>query len=417
MFVIVIVMVAAWRRGSLSAGWLRGRECTNIEQVEFRVHAFCSTGDDSAWLQMRVPVRRGGKGEEGAGRKSEGWRVLRLESIISGFLAGSHGGAKPAVAPMFTRGLPVYQPNPQSPTRTARGPGSLPFFPTARPSNWGPAGPHSELRTVDVAVSISASKCLEPLSLYDNPLPLNFAVKAAWPQVATAVKMADHPPPSAFVTRGVLSLYDNIEDPNDPNPGPTTTAAPVVSKQEQEASADSKKPTNPALLFQPQIRRPPPKQAKGNKASLAPKVIPKPAPVAGNASTDAAATLAAPAKTSLADWAATEEDEWMYGTGEKPQRGGRKNKKKRQQQQSQLETNWDELYDAGKPTVLDEYNKSDETVNEAIEWNELLRRHGRAGSFSDTSSDDEEGTRQMPRKFPRLAPRPMQKSHLGLRRA
>ena len=215
--------------------------------------------------------------------------------------------------------------------------------------------------------------------------------------------MADHPTPSAPVSRGVLSLYDNIEDPNDPNPPATISAAPVAYKQEGDGAGDSKKPANPALLFQPQIRRPQPKQAKGVKASFPPKVIPRPAPTTSNAANAAntantANTAAAPAKTSLADWAATEEDEWMYGAGEKRQRGGRKNKKKKQQQQSRQETNWDEFYDAGKPTSLDEYIKSDEKVNEAVEWKELLHCQHRTRSSSSSLSDDEEDARQMHRK-------------------
>ncbi|KAJ6440330.1 G-patch domain-containing protein [Purpureocillium lavendulum] len=226
------------------------------------------------------------------------------------------------------------------------------------------------------------------------------------------------PPPSAPAPRRMLSLYDNIEDPNDPNPPGTISAAPVIYKQDQAASAEAKKPVNPALLFQPQIRRPQPKQNKGVKTSFPPKGIPT-----GSATGETAkAAPQAPAKTSLADWAPTQEDEWMYGTGEKRQRGGRKNKKKKQQQGAQ--TNWDDFYDASKPTSVDEYIKSDEKVNEVLDWKEFLHRRGRKRSMSEPSSDEDEHGARMPSQFapppsnsfappPMSPPRPPPSDHSG----
>ncbi|UNI20783.1 hypothetical protein JDV02_006840 [Purpureocillium takamizusanense] len=201
--------------------------------------------------------------------------------------------------------------------------------------------------------------------------------------------MAD-PPPPAPASRGVLSLYDNIEDPNDPNPAATISAAPVVYRQDQPASAEAKKPANPALLFQPQIRRPQPKQAKGFKGGFPPKVIP----------TGAASSTAPPvaSKTTLADWAPTEEDEWMYGTGEKRQRGGRKNKKKKQQQDARQETNWEGFYDVSKPTSIDEYIKGDEKVGEALDWREFVLQRGGRRRWSESTSDEDHST-GMPSQF------------------
>lgn len=190
--------------------------------------------------------------------------------------------------------------------------------------------------------------------------------------------MAEPPPPPP--ARGPLSLYDNLHDPNDPAPSAVISAAPVRYDQVDAPSSEPKKPIDPALLFQPQIRRPPVKKAK-SRATFA-TGLPKPA---------AAAPAAKPvaSKTTLADWTATEEDEWMYGTGERPQRGGRKRKKKKQQQQQSEDINWDEFYDVGKPTNAEQYLKSDEKINEVLEWKALLYRHHKRWGSSEFSSDDE----------------------------
>ncbi|PNY21672.1 Splicing factor 45 [Tolypocladium capitatum] len=135
------------------------------------------------------------------------------------------------------------------------------------------------------------------------------------------------------------------------------------------APAEGKKPTDPALRFQPQIRRPSAKQAKP-KATI-PKAILQAGPVP-------AAGLA-PAKTTLADWAGKDEEECIHGAGEKPQRGGRKNKKRRQQGEEAGPTNWDDFYDPSKPTNVEEYQQSDEKVGEVLEWKALLYKHQDGG--------------------------------------
>ncbi|KAL6815614.1 hypothetical protein GGI42DRAFT_311954 [Trichoderma sp. SZMC 28013] len=197
------------------------------------------------------------------------------------------------------------------------------------------------------------------------------------------------PPP-----RG-LSLYDNLHDPNDPSPSATISSAPVTYKQGASAADEqaAKKPLNPALQFQP-IRRPQVKQPKAKPTF--PKAIPRTAPTTASATTTttaAGATQSIPHQSTLADWAATEEDEWMYGVGEKRQRGGRKKKKKRQEQ---FETDWDEMYDPSRPTNVDEFLKSEEKVEEVREWKGLLYRHRKRQEESDISDSEEEATRAAP---------------------
>ncbi|KAK1247357.1 hypothetical protein MKX07_002266 [Trichoderma sp. CBMAI-0711] len=200
------------------------------------------------------------------------------------------------------------------------------------------------------------------------------------------------PPP-----RG-LSLYDNLHDPNDPSPSATISSAPVTYKQGGSTAGDqaAKKLLNPALQFQP-IRRPQVKQPKAK--TTFPKAIPRPAPSTASAvATPAAAAGAAQSvfhQSTLADWAVTEEDEWMYGIGEKRQRGGRKKKKKRQEQ---FETDWDEMYDPTRPTNVDEFLKSDEKLEEVREWKALLYRHRKKHEDSDMS-DSEEETAPPPKQF------------------
>ncbi len=98
---------------------------------------------------------------------------------------------------------------------------------------------------------------------------------------------------------------------------------------------------------------------------------------------------AAPVKSSLADWAATEEDEYMYGTGEKRPRGGRRKKKKRFEMcpWRQIGTRYTTLPD---PTNVDEYLRSDERIREVQEWKALLYKHRRRENERDSWDSDEE---------------------------
>ncbi|KAH7148654.1 hypothetical protein EDB81DRAFT_469972 [Dactylonectria macrodidyma] len=193
--------------------------------------------------------------------------------------------------------------------------------------------------------------------------------------------MAAPPPPP----RGGLSLYENLLDPNDSSSSATISSAPVLYNQAETTSAEpsAKKPVDPALRFQP-IRRPQTKQSKPKPS------FPK---FAGTKPTAAAPTAPAPPKSTLADWAATEDDQWQYGAVEQRQRGGRKKKKK--QQQMHLETDWEELYDPARPTNVEEFLRSDEKVNEVREWKALLYQHRRKRDESDSSEDEDGDTRHV----------------------
>ena len=191
--------------------------------------------------------------------------------------------------------------------------------------------------------------------------------------------MAAPPPPPP---QGGLSLYENLLDPNESSTASATiSSAPVLYNQTDSASTEAaaKKPIDPALRFQP-IRRPQVKQTKTKPAF--------PKAVASKQTPTIAPPAPAQAKTTLADWAATEEDEWMYGMGEKRQRGGRKKKKRRQQED--IETNWDDIYDPTRPTNVEEYLHSDEKVQEVRDWKALLYRHRRKRVESDLSDEDED---------------------------
>ncbi|KAI0179098.1 hypothetical protein GGR52DRAFT_534795 [Hypoxylon sp. FL1284] len=208
--------------------------------------------------------------------------------------------------------------------------------------------------------------------------------------------MASQQPPPP---RSGLSLYANLLEPNGDlstsiSRGPMVSQEALDAVKEQEAA---KKPVDSALRFQPhpQIRRPQPKSQKP-KASF-PKAPPAPA-VAADPSGTAAAQ--APAKSRLADWAPTEEDEYMYGTGEKRARGGRR-KKKKKVEEVPMETDWDEIYDPSRPTNVDEYMRSDERIREVREWKDLLYKHRRRdderqGSWDDS---DEEESRPVQNQF------------------
>ncbi|KAI0386603.1 hypothetical protein F5Y04DRAFT_67027 [Hypomontagnella monticulosa] len=205
--------------------------------------------------------------------------------------------------------------------------------------------------------------------------------------------MAGQPP------RTGLSLYANLLEPEGDSSA-SISRAPVVSKEaldavkEQEAS---KKPLDPALRFQPhpQIRRP---QQKTQKPKPSFPKAPPTLPVASNIT--GVAPGQTPAKSRLADWAPTEEDEYMYGTGEKRARGGRRKKKKKAEEMP-IETDWDEIYDPSRPTNVDEYLRSDERIREVREWKDLLYKHRRRDDDEGrgSSDSDEEDRRPMQNQF------------------
>ncbi|KAI1327362.1 hypothetical protein F5Y16DRAFT_372284 [Xylariaceae sp. FL0255] len=220
---------------------------------------------------------------------------------------------------------------------------------------------------------------------------------------------ADPPPPPR--PSGGLSLYANLLEPENNAPG-SISRAPVVSQAAIDAVKEQEAVKQPggssALRFQPhqQLRRP---QQKKPKSAFSKVLPPSSANNTNNATSISNATSATtpastattainasapPTKSTLADWAATEEDEYMYGTGEKRARGGRKKKKKNEA--IPVETDWDEIYDPSRPTNVDEYLRSDERIREVQEWKAILYKHRRQNRDKDSwdSDDDEEDNRR-----------------------
>ena len=96
-------------------------------------------------------------------------------------------------------------------------------------------------------------------------------------------------------------------------------------------------------------------------------------------------------KSSLADWAATGDDEDVNGFygGEKRQRGGRK-KRKKNKEESHVFQNWDDIYDPARPNSYEEYKNSDEKILEVREWKERLYAHRRGReNLSELDSDED----------------------------
>ncbi|GAP83304.1 putative G-patch domain-containing protein [Rosellinia necatrix] len=205
---------------------------------------------------------------------------------------------------------------------------------------------------------------------------------------------ADPPPPRAAGGGGGLSLYANLLESESNAPG-SISRAPVVSQEAIEAVKEqeaSKKTVASALRFQPhqQIRRPQQKTQKPKPA------FPKILPLSGNSTstpTDSEKApnpvSAPPVKSSLADWAGNEDDEYMYAAAEKRARGGRRKKKKKLDAMP-METDWDEIYDPSRPTNVDEYLRSDERIREVREWKALLYKHRRRDNERDSWDSDEE---------------------------
>ncbi|KAI1092666.1 hypothetical protein F5B19DRAFT_199759 [Rostrohypoxylon terebratum] len=205
--------------------------------------------------------------------------------------------------------------------------------------------------------------------------------------------MAGQQPP-----RSGLSLYANLLEPEG-DASASISRGPAISQEALDAVKEAeaaKKPIDSALRFQPhpQIRRPQQKTQKP-KASF-PKAPPAPPPAAPDVAAQA------PSKSRLADWAPTEEDEFMYGLGEKRARGGRK-KKKKKEREVPVETDWDEIYDPSRPTNVVEYLRSDERIREVREWKDLLYKHRRRDDDSERrgswSSDEEDSRPTMQNQF------------------
>lgn len=101
--------------------------------------------------------------------------------------------------------------------------------------------------------------------------------------------------------------------------------------------------------------------------------------------------------TTLADWAADDDDVNGFYAGEKRQRGGRKKRKKNREAQEFVQ-NWDDIYDPTRPNNYEEYKHSDEQIAEVREWKDRLYAHRMARSPSrDSYSSD--GRRPMNRMY------------------
>ncbi|CAI7629026.1 unnamed protein product [Penicillium pancosmium] len=208
-------------------------------------------------------------------------------------------------------------------------------------------------------------------------------------------------PPESAPSKGggMMSLYANLLDPSAESAPGTISRAPVVFKQSDDAqpdeSAAKKQQLNPASLrFQPTIKRPQPANQKPKAKPTLPKAT---VPPAVQDPTPTATSISAPApatgKTTLADWAATEDDDFGYYMGEKRQRGGRKKRKKNNnnnREERSIPQNWDDIYDPSRPNNYEAYRHSDEKILEVREWKDRLYAHRMRRSPSMDSDSDYE---------------------------
>lgn len=218
---------------------------------------------------------------------------------------------------------------------------------------------------------------------------------------------------------GMLSLYANLLDPSADNSPGTISRAPVVFKQaegEGQSEESAKKQVNNGMLFffgydscsldyecsfMAALRFQPTKRPQLATQKPKPKpALPKAAPVA---------PAAAPVKSTLADWAGTEEDDVNgFYAGPKRQRGGRKKRKKNREAQEFVQ-NWDDIYDPSRPNIYEEYKHSDEQISEVREWKDRLYAHRMARSPSRDSYSDEDYGRPVNRELGHYLGSPMGK--------
>lgn len=155
---------------------------------------------------------------------------------------------------------------------------------------------------------------------------------------------------------------------------------------------------NPAALrFQP-TKRPQISAQKPKPKPTLPKAVPGTSPA--SAGTDAPASnstaVRAPVKTTLADWAATDDDDVNGFYGERRQRGGRKKRKKNREVETMMQ-NWDDIYDPSRPNIYEDYKHSDEKIREVREWKDRLYAHRMASRRSSDYDSDEEPSRPINR--------------------
>ncbi|KAI4264269.1 MAG: hypothetical protein L6R42_000616 [Xanthoria sp. 1 TBL-2021] len=200
-----------------------------------------------------------------------------------------------------------------------------------------------------------------------------------------------------------LSLYANLLEPTGSGsaaPG-TISRAPVVFKQavdgakvhDSDASALGQQASAAPLLFRPTKR--PQVSTQRSKPKSNPQKSGLPNSGIGNSKSSSGGELNStsqpPVKSTLLDWAAAIEDDDMGGfhAAEKRQRGGRK--KRRKNNEARIVQNWDDIYDPSRPNSYEEYQNSEEKVQEIREWKDRLYAHRisqRRSKSKDTSSDD-----------------------------
>lgn len=149
-----------------------------------------------------------------------------------------------------------------------------------------------------------------------------------------------------------------------------------------------------ALRFQP-TKRPQLPNQKAKPKSTFPKTNKKIANELVNSAISSSAARTH-AKSTLADWTATGEDDdvnGFYGGGEKRQRGGRKKRKKNREEHA-VTQDWDDIYDPSRPNSYDEYKHSDEKIREVREWKNRLYAHRMTRRYSSDKSSENEDLRR-----------------------
>jgi splicing factor 45 len=158
-----------------------------------------------------------------------------------------------------------------------------------------------------------------------------------------------------------------------------------------------------ALRFQP-TKRPQLAQKPKPKTNF-PKAAPQEKSIQASSPAAAPQTQRPAAKSTLADWTATGDDDDVNGFygGEKRQRGGRKRRKNKHREEQAAAQDWDDIYDPTRPNSYEEYKHSEEMIREIREWKDRLYAHRMAQkSESEKDSDGEEYRPQMRSIIPKL---------------
>ncbi|EXJ77750.1 hypothetical protein A1O3_09979 [Capronia epimyces CBS 606.96] len=215
-------------------------------------------------------------------------------------------------------------------------------------------------------------------------------------------------------SRGGLSLYANLLNPNSATAGtissaPVSYTKPAESSPEQDEAVKKQQALAASLRFQP-AKRPQLAAQKAKAKAIAGKFAAlssstPSAPIGTeNASTDTPIPRTSAPKTSLADWTtmgSDDDDVNSFYTSQRP-RAGRK-KRKKNKEAVEFAQNWDDIYDPSRPNNYEEYKNSEEKIREVREWKDFLYKHRTRRRGTSDSAGDDYG-RPMNRQF---APPPM----------